>query len=358
MGAKKETTLNVSITSGTVYKTILVLVLFYFLYTFRDLVIILLTAVVIASAIEPATRWFGRFRVPRTPAVIAVYVLIAGLFTSIFFVFVPLIVDEAVRIDQIYNVSAMLSEYISEGPALLESTAQGEEVRSSFTFREMLANLKASVTGDPEEAFRTISAIFGGVLSFILIIVMSFYLAVQERGIEEFLKIITPIKHQKYVVDLWERSQMKIGLWMQGQLLLGVLIGVLVYLGLSILGVQYALLLALLAAFAELIPIFGPILAAIPAVMISFVNGVYFADPGLAAGIIVALFYVIIQQFENHLIYPMVVRKVVGVSPLIVIIAIIIGVKLAGFLGVLLAVPVSAAIMEFTNDIQKEKHIT
>jgi len=111
------------------------------------------------------------------------------------------------------------------------------------------------------------------------------------------------------------------------------------------------LLLAMLAAIFELIPIFGPILAAIPAVAVATVGG------GPAVGLGVTLFYIIIQQFENHLLYPLVVKKVVGVPPLLVILALIIGAKLAGFLGIILSVPIAAAIQEFVHDIQKEKKI-
>ena len=218
----------------------------------------------------------------------------------------------------------------------------------TFSLGEAIKGVQGAIAGFSSNVFQTLSAVFGGVFSFILIIIISFYLAVQERGIENFLQIIVPDKHEKYVVDLWKRSQAKIGKWMQGQLLLGLLIGVLVYLGLTILGVKYAFTLAIFAAVAELIPIFGPIIAAVPAVLLGFLDG-----PTL--GFMVIGLYVIIQQFENHLIYPLVVRKVVGVPPLLVILALIIGGQLAGFLGILLSAPIAAVIIEFTNDIQREK---
>ena len=160
--------------------------------------------------------------------------------------------------------------------------------------------------------------------------------------------VYEPIKHEKYIIGLWKRSQIKIGRWMQGQLLLGLLVGILVYLGLTILGIKNALAFVVLAALFELIPIFGPILAAIPAVAFGFLDS-------FTTGLMVTGFYVIIQQFENHLIYPLVVRKVVGVSPIVVIISLIIGAKFAGFLGIILAIPVATALMEFASDIQKEK---
>ena len=168
---------------------------------------------------------------------------------------------------------------------------------------------------------------------------------------EKFLRIITPLRSEKYIIDLWKRSQRKIGYWMQGQLLLGIVVGVLVYLGLMILGIQNALILAVLAGVLEIIPYFGPILSAIPAIFIGFTTG------GLKMGLLILGLFIIIQQFENHLIYPLVVKKVVGVSPIIVILALIIGAKLAGFLGIILSVPVTAALMEFVEDVQRDRDI-
>jgi predicted PurR-regulated permease PerM len=185
--------------------------------------------------------------------------------------------------------------------------------------------------------------------SFILIIVISFYLAVQDDGVANFLRIITPVKHERYIIDLWKRSQRKIGLWMQGQLVLGLIIGVLTYLGLSILGVQNALLLAVIAAMFELIPVFGPILAAVPAVAFGLIEG------GVALGLLVVGLYAIIQQFESQLIHPLVVKKIIGIPALIAILALIVGAQLAGFLGILLSVPLAAVMMEYLGDVEKRK---
>jgi predicted PurR-regulated permease PerM len=133
---------------------------------------------------------------------------------------------------------------------------------------------------------------------------------------------------------------------MQGQILLAVIMGVLIYLLLMIFSIPHALVLAVLAGLFEIIPVFGPVLAAIPAV------GVAFASGGLTLGLIAVGIYVIAQQFENHLIYPLVVTRVVGVPPLLVILALIIGAQLAGFLGIILSVPFAATIQELVNDLE------
>ena len=197
--------------------------------------------------------------------------------------------------------------------------------------------------------FTTVSVVFGGVVSFVIMIVLSFYLAVQEDGIGKFLRIIVPLKHENYAISLWRRSQVKIGYWMQGQLLLAVLIMVLVYVGLLIIGVPHALLLAFLAGVLELIPLFGPVLAAIPALFIAYTAG------GMTTVAIVGLLYILIQQLENHVIYPLVVKKLVGVPAIISILALVIGGQLAGFLGIIISVPVAAVVMEFVNDLEERK---
>lgn len=341
--------INVTITSGTFFKIALIMALFALLYVLRDIVLVLLTAVVIASAIEPATLWFLRHKIPRVLAVIFIYVFASSLIIGVLYVFVPPLLDE------VSGFLASLPEYTQTLTNEAEGGASGtktfvEGLTSELSVRDAIVGAQNVLSNISSNLFQTVNIIFGGLFSFILILVLSFYLAVRDRGIEEFLAIITPVKHEKYINSLWKRSQTKIGRWMQGQLLLGLIVGVLVYLGLTILGVEYALLLAIIAALFELIPLFGPILAAIPAVLIAFLDS-------FSLGFMVLGLYTIIQQFENHLIYPLVVRKVVGVSPIVVILSLIIGAKLAGFLGLVLAVPVAAAIMEFIDDIEKEKRV-
>jgi predicted PurR-regulated permease PerM len=349
-GSKNVT---IQISTGAIMKVILFTLLIAFLFYLRDLILILLTAIVIASAIEPATKWFKKYKIPRVPAVVIIYAVIVAAVFGIFYLFIPAILNDAsgffAQLPQ-YISSINLSNPLTSGGAIsADKVAESVSTVRGFSLESIISDLQASFSNASEGFFRVLSSVFGGIFSLILIVVFSFYLAVQETGIDDFLRIITPAKHQKYIIGLWKRSQNKIGLWMQGQLVLALVIGVLTYLGLTIFGVPYALLLAILAAMFELIPIFGPILAAIPAVIIAFASG------GASLGAFVIGLYVIIQQFENHLIYPLVVKKVVGVPPLLVILALIIGAKLAGFLGIILSVPVAAAVQELVADIQKGK---
>ena len=339
--------LNVSITTGTVIKTVFILGFAWLFLKLYSIVLIVLTAIVIASAVEPGVGAITRRKVPRVLAVLSVYLLMMGTFFVIFYFFLPsLLADFATFLSSLptyleaFNRTGAFDQYANILGIPAPSTASAadimENIRSIFNLGGVFGN-----------AVTAASQIFGGVFSFVLIIVFSFYFAVIETGVDDFLRIVTPRSHQDYVLGLWRRSQHKIGLWMQGQLILALIIGVLVYLGLTILGVPHALVLAVIAASFEIIPVFGPALAAGPAVTVAFVAG------GAPLGLLTVALYVIAQQFENHLIYPLVVTRVVGVPPLLVILALIVGAELAGFLGIILSVPVAAALQEFVRDIER-----
>lgn len=337
--------INVHITSSSILMGMLFLGLAALLWFLRDLLLILLTAIVIASAIEPAIQFFIKQSIHRILAVILMYVFIIGLFLGALLFFVPPILGDAANVlSQLpQTLSALNITEVTHG--LLPWGTVGEQISSA----DLLRNISVTLADTTGGVFTTVSAFFGGLTSFILIIVFSFYFSVQETGVDDFLRVVTPVKEQAYVLHLWKRSQQKIGKWMQGQLMLGLIVGILLYLGLTILGIPNALLLAVLAGLFELIPVFGQILAAIPALAIAFTDG------GFTAFLLVAGLYLVVQQFESHLIYPVVVKKIVGVPPLLVILALIVGAKIAGFLGILLSVPIAAAIQEFVSDIDRRK---
>ena len=343
-----DKSLHISI--GTIAKVIIVGLFFVVMYFLMDLVLVLLMSVVVASAIEPATQWFVRRRIPRLFSVILIYLTLAILLASIvFFLLIPLLSESSDFLNNfpVYFNANTVSKTIADNDFLSSEPLAG--LTNSINFEQVVTQINNIITSISSNTFGTVAKFFGGILSLFLMIILSFYLAVEEDGVGKFLKAITPIKHEKYVVSLWKRSQRKIGLWMQGQLVLAVIIGMLVYLGLLLINVPNALLLATLAAAFEIIPLFGPILASIPAIMIAFSTG------GLTLGLIVAGLYFIVHQFENQLIYPLVVKKVVGVSPVVSIIALVAGFKLAGFLGLILAVPIAAVIIEFFDDFEKDK---
>lgn len=376
----KDVAPRIEITTGTIMKGILLIIATWAVFSLKDVILVVLTAVVIASAVEPGIVWLMKRHIPRIFSALITYAIIGSLLVGAFYTIVPKLLQDT-------------SEFLSSVPYYIDSaslwnplgdakTNQIKQAASGISGiaknlqtpaqRRMIsiASIDSTASAGPQsqlsvqgalqsidEAINSVSAgfvssassVFGGVLSFILIAVLSFYLAVQEDGVEKFLRVIIPDADESYVINLWRRVRVKIGLWMQGQVVLALLVGLLVYLGLMVLGVKNALLFAALAALLETIPLFGPIIAAIPAVAASYNDG------GASTGFIVAGLYLIIHQFENHLIYPLVVKKIVGVPPILVILALLVGYKLAGFLGIILSVPAASMLIEVINDMEKRR---
>lgn len=340
-----ERDVTVHISASSVITTLLILAGAAMLWFLRDLVLVLLTAIVIASAMEPAIRFLLKRGLHRVVAVIVMYLSVGTVFLGLLLLFVPPVLKDAASF--LSSLPSTLGNLnISEATNGLLPWGSVTDIVSTKDLLNSISQTLADTTGG---IFTTLSAFFGGLTSFILVIIFSFYLSVQETGVDDFLRVVTPTSKEAYVLGLWKRSQDKIGKWMQGQVVLGLIVGVLLYLGLTILGIPNALLLAVLAAVFELIPVFGQILAAIPALIIAF------SDGGITAALLVLGLYLIVQQFEAHLIYPVVVKKVVGVPPLLVILSLIIGAKIAGFLGILLSVPIAAALQELVADIDRRK---
>lgn len=338
--------ITISITAGTVLKAVLILAGAAALFYLRNIVLVVMTAIVIASAIEPGVAGLMRRKLPRVAAVLCIYLGLFSVFFIIFYFFLPSVLEDFATF--ISSLPNYLDAFARAGAFDSYANILGIAAPSGLSTAEIMNGIRESLSFGASygNAFGAASQIFGGVFSFILIVVFSFYFAVVETGVDDFLRIVTPREHQHYVLGLWRRAQGKIGLWMQGQLLLAVIMGILVFLGLMVLGIKHALLLAVIAATFEIIPVFGPILSAVPAVIIAFVDG------GATLGLLTVGLYVVAQQFENHLIYPLVVTRVVGVPPLLVILALIVGAEVAGFLGIILSVPIAATIQELARDIE------
>lgn len=338
-----------SISTGSWVRLLVVVALGYAFLEVSEFILVLIASIVIASAVEPITMRARRQGFPRLPTVVVIYIVGALLFSAFFyFLLLPLIgeVSAFVRTLNVYFDAALNDSVLS---GMFETQNLFGGLDTPIVAQELSTYLNSASNFLSQGIFSSASTVVGGVVNFVLMIVLSFYLAVQEDGVGKFLKIITPVGHESYIVGLWRRSQRKIGLWMQGQLILGILVGIMVYIGLLFIGVDHALLLAVIAGVLELIPMFGPVIAAIPAVFVAY------ATLGGIPTIIVIALYILIQQLENHVLSPLVVKKIVGMPPMVSIIAIVVGGHLAGFLGMLIAVPVAAVIMELLADVEEKK---
>ncbi len=336
-----RTTINIS--TSTIWRMVLIILLLIFLYIIRDVLVLLFFAIIIASAIDLPARRFDKLKIPRVLSVLLVYLICVGLLAGLLILFIPSFASELK--DFSVEFPKYANELYQKFKGLQDGSLRYQKLISQT--QGILNSLEEALKGSAANVVSKTLNIFGGLFSVLIVIVISFYLAVQKNGIQHLLKGIIPKEHEVYVLNLWERAQKKMGHWLQGQLFLAIVVGVVVYIGLSLLQVRFALLLAIIAGILELVPYIGPVLAGIPAVILAF-----FQAPILALWVLI--FYIVIQQMENYLLVPLVMKKVVGLNPVIVIVALLIGGKLLGIIGILLAVPATAVFAEFFKDVKRK----
>jgi predicted PurR-regulated permease PerM len=329
---------TIDISTGIVFRTILILIGLWFLYFVRDIIALLFISIVLVAAMDPIIYRLHRRKIPRSAGVLIVYLCLfsfVGLVGS--FVFPPLV--------------SQIKEFTQQLPQIATTFDQSFQGINNFfqaqhlaiTTQSLLLDLSNQLAGSAGDIFSATVGIFSSFVAAIIVLVMTFYMAVKEDGIKNFIVSITPEKHKSYAGLLVLRVQRKIGRWSLGQVALMLIVFLLDFIGLSILNVPFALTLAIFAGLMEIVPYIGPIVSAIPAVIVGFT-----ISP--LTGFLVLLLYIIVQQFEGHIITPQIMRKAVGLHPVAVILALLIGLKLGGVLGALLAIPLATAVGVFVSD--------
>ncbi len=322
-----------------ILKIVLVVLGLGFLYVIRDVLALFFVSVLIAAAIDPAVSLLQKTKLPRSVSVLVVYVLLLIIIGTIISFLVPALIE------QFNEFTKALPNYLDRlGEFLTGLRIFGEAHGLVFNQQQIFENISKNIGQSSSGIFSTTVGIFTGAISFVAILSMAFYMSVKEDGMENFLNTITPKKYQKQTIILAEKIKDKIGLWMAGQLLLAVIIFILDYLFLLFLGVPYALVLAIIGGVLEIIPYFGPIISTVIGVTIAL-----FVSP--LKGFFVLLGYIVIQQLENNILVPQIMKKAVGLNPLVVILSLLIGMKLAGTIGAVLAVPVATAIGVVAKDL-------
>ena len=322
----------------TVFVVLFSLALVWLAYYLRDVLVLFLVSFILATAFEPIVNGLQKRHIPRWITILALYALVVGIVFALVRLIVPPITDQIRQIlAHRTDYANQINSYIGMAPASLQN--------SIHNFANAIPD-KVSAYSSSTTVFDNVFGIFSGVFGAITVFVIVFYLLSEKDTLENFIAIYWPEKSQKKAVAVYRKVVEKVSLWARGQLILSGSIFLLSYIGLSILHVPYALTLALIAGITEMLPVVGPFIGAAPAVFLSFT--VY---PLLALW--VAIMYLSIQQFENHVLVPQVMKRAVGLSPVAIIFALLVGAKLLGIIGVILAVPVAAGIMVVVESLRK-----
>lgn len=323
--------LSIDISMASIFKVAGVVLLLWFIYYIKDIVIVIFVASLLAIAFNPVVDWMSKKKIPRPIGIIVIYIVLFIIFFGVIALLIPPLSEEVAQITQ--HFPALWNKFMQSFP---NYSAKPQESEIIYSINSGLSSLKDVLASSTSNVFSLIRTVFGNIISFILILVLTFYFLVQEGAIRGAVKYLTPPQYHAHLYNIISKMQDRIGRWLRGEIILVLVVGILILVGLRILNVKYFLVLALLAGIMEVIPYIGPFFSAIPAVFIAFSDSVW-------KGVAVVILYWVVQQLENHIIVPKVMQKAVGLNPIIIILSILIGAKLFGFLGVVIAVPTTAA---------------
>lgn len=314
------------------HKTVIFIALFilalWITYLIRDLLVILFVAVIFVSALSPLVNFFVRLKLPKAVGITFTYIIIISILTGLLISVIPPLLEQSNRL-------------IVASPPLIAQFLNMTNIDKSV--------LSSELTSVSKNLFSITISIFDNLLTIIFLLVITFYLLLEKNNLETRISLLFKGKEERVRRSIIQIEE-KLGAWLRGQLVLSFIVGIMSYIGLTILGIPYALPLAMITGIMEVIPVIGPIISAMPAIFIALT-----ISPVLSIG--VAIMYFVIQQFENHLIVPQVMKRAVGLNPLVVILAIAVGSRLLGIAGALLAVPMSVVLQIIATEVIEGKKI-
>ena len=309
---------KIEISHRTIIFTVIFLLSLWLLYYLRSVLVTLFLAVILMAALSPLVERLHKWRIPRALSIVLVYILIFVIIGFTIAGIIPPLVEQTQNL-------------FSNFPSYMESLRWlGVDQNMIYSQINQISSTLGSISGG---IIKTATGFFQNLIGLVILMVISFYLVLERKNLDKYLLRFFGENVANNGVRVFDKIEKRLGGWVRAELLLMLIIGVLSYIGLSLLGVDYALPLALLAGFLEIIPSIGPFISAIPAVLVGLL-----VSPLMALA--VAALYFLVQQLENNLIVPQIMARECGLNPLITIIALIVGFKLGGVPGAILSVPI------------------
>ncbi len=303
---------RIEISYRTIIFTILFLIFLWLLYQIRMILLLLFIVLILTAALDPVVDALEKLRISRSLAILIIYLVIISAIAGLIYLAIPPMVEQS-------------TNFFNSVPQILKQIGLADSVSPNMFLPEL--------TSIPGSIFRFLLGAFSNLLGIFSVLVLTFYFLMEKKNLPKYLHFLfaNKLKEEK-AQDILLKIEKSIGGWVRGELFLMLIIGLLSYAGFRLLGLDYAVALAILAGFLELVPNIGPTIAAIPAVLVGLSM-----SPILAVGTLCLA--IIIQQFENNIIVPQVMKYVVGLNPIVTIICLLIGFKLGGAGGAILAIP-------------------
>lgn len=314
----------------------------WLLFLLRDIILSLFIAFIISSALLPLVSALGRLGAPRWLTVLWVYVLFLAIIGVVLWGFIPIVAE------QVRTFFATLPAIFVQVVDILQINDLIQSVDLHVLLPEIFQSFSNEILATPTNLIGVIVGLFSRFANVFILFVFSYYMLLEHDRIKRHVLLLFDKKDRSVVADILERVEHKLGAWLRGQVTVMIITGILTFAGYYVLGVKFATSLAVLAALFEIVPIFGPIVAVIPAVLVALTQSVWHA-------IGVVVIFTIIQQVGGVTIVPKVMNKAIGIDPLVIILAIMVGGRLAGAAGILIAIPTAAIISIFWGEFLERR---
>ncbi len=323
---------------ATILKISFAALLFYLLYQVREILILIVFALIVSLLLNPIINFLERKRIPRTLAVISIYVIVFGLISLLFYLIIHFFVQE------IQKLVEVLPQYFDR----ISPSLKGLGIQTFDNFESLLNSLGQTLGKLGPNIFNALFVIFGGIFSTLFVLTLAVFLSIEERVLEKAFALFFPKKYEVYVLELWENCQKRVSGWFGTRIIACLAVGLLSYLSFFLFDVRYSFSLAFLAGILNFVPFIGPILTGVFIVLIVSFDSVSKAILSLVA-------FTLVQQIENNILTPILTRKFLGLSPALVLISLAVGGKLGGILGATLAVPLAGVLFEFLKDFLEKR---
>lgn len=326
---------------------VLTVAIAWVLYLARGALLLIYVSALVAIGLAPLVAvierrpLYRRRRVPRWAAILIIYLCFLAIVVGLGLLVIPPLVTQA------RELWSVLPDMLQRGQQWLIDRGL---LARELSFREAIEQAPVGGSDAVGTLVGAIWGFIGGVFGLVTILILAFYLLVDADNIVRTFVRLFPRAERPRVEDACRRVSGKVSAWLGGQLLLAGMIGGSAAVGLFLMGVPYFYVLALIAGIGEMIPIVGPLLAAVPAIAVAFT-----VSPSMAFA--VAVFFFLQQQFENHVLVPKVMERQVGVSAVAVIVALLIGGTLLGVVGAILAVPTVAILQVIFGELFPEASV-
>ncbi len=314
-----------------IVKIVFTVFLVYLLYQISEILIWIIFAFIIAILFSPLVEYLRKIKIPRPLAVVIVYLGIFGTLSSLVYILAPGLYSE------VRNFANYLPNYIESVSPYLHYFG----VESFTTIEELMEVFYDSFEKIMASAFNVLAVIFGGFFSAVFVIILAFFISLEGNVVERGIEVMASKRRQEYMLAIWEKCRNQVSKWFLIRILTGLFVGISSYIAFYFLGVEYALLFAIIGGLLNIIPYIGPVVAGI-------IFFIILALTNFIQAFFVVVAFTIIQTIESA-ITPYLSQKIMGVSSVLVLIAITIGGYLWGVLGAILAIPLLGIIFEFTK---------